>query len=160
MKSVFRTLSNTSDVAFYENSWRPLAISYHYKTHYLWCLTGFWIRLRKSFFDKRNFYTKRKNWFYQKKKYSETFSTITEKDQKLRSIWATKCKLTCKHLFWVASWKSSKDKDKGSSLFAYACFLYYNRIFGEYFIELFGSTSKRFEAFSGTQSTGSRKQTH
>ena len=49
---------------------------------------------------------------------------ISEKDKKLQSIWVIKFKLICNHLFWVVTLKSSKDRDKGSWLFAYAYSLY------------------------------------
>ena len=40
-------------------NWRLLAASYYCKMLYLWCLSGFWIRLHKSFFDRKNFYKKK-----------------------------------------------------------------------------------------------------
>ena len=122
--SIFRTLSNTRDVAFYENSRRALAVSYYYKTLYLWCLSGFWIRLRKSFFDKRNTYTKKEKLILSEEtNFQKRLPQLTHlwKESKLQRIWASKCKLTSKHLFWVV--KSNKGRYKRSWLFAYPCFL-------------------------------------
>ena len=74
------------------------------------------------------FAQKSDNWFNQKKRKVYDSLHISEKDKKLQSIWASKCKLIWKHFFffffWVVTLKSSKDRDKGSWQFAYAYSLY------------------------------------
>ena len=70
------------------------------------------------------FTQKRDSWFNKKKRKVYHSLHISEKDKILQSIWAIKCKLICKHLFWVVTLKSNKDWDKGSWLFAHAYSLY------------------------------------
>ena len=70
------------------------------------------------------FTQKSDNWFNQKKGKVYHSLDIYEKDKKLQSIWESKCKLICKHLFWVVTLNNSKDRDKGSWLIAYAYSLY------------------------------------
>ena len=70
------------------------------------------------------FTLKSDNLFNKKKRKVYHSLHISEKDKILQSIWVSKWKLICKHLFWVVTLKSSKDRDKGSWLFAYAYSLY------------------------------------
>ena len=105
-KIVVTKISSTIMFIKFEISWKLIKFPLRHKWNEVWLLIINWyIWATIDLIRKKQRFT--------------TAYTSLKRIKKLQSIWASKCKLICKHFFffWVVTLKTSKDRDKGSRLY-------------------------------------------